>query len=375
MTVLIALIGGLAGMTVDLPEAAPVWLNWAKTIGQAVRPVVPAIAFYGIAALLATLGVALLNPGFTAKLVQLRVQNPIYLKTAGSRKYLRAQLDKVQTEFNYLFRHTQSLLPAPDNVNPIDINATYFKEQTIPLMALGPEIKGKTFEDCVLLGPAVLLPVRENTLDKVRFLVDGGEGLEDALFIEVPKGIPVQGVYALDGSTFRRCTFHRCAILGSREILTQFKRSLKKPALIPLCDVPSVSQALEPIQMEVELDDQALSFIHAAKCHSDKDTPITELVANLAIIRVFNHDTVATTIKEISLEVQGRHLPSDRNKVVWEGESRIGARDHRQYSLYYRQTLEGHMEPGEIPNKVKVRVSAIGLGDFTCSLPDALFAE
>ena len=89
----------------------------------------------------------------------------------------------------------------------------YFKGQRIHIADFVREgdpavIRGKTFEDCTLDGPAILSPKGVGIMEEVHFDTVGTD------FYTVPEGTLMTGVVVVDSCVFRRCTFHRIAVMG-----------------------------------------------------------------------------------------------------------------------------------------------------------------
>jgi len=85
-------------------------------------------------------------------------------------------------------------------------------------------IEDRTYEDAVILGPAMLVPVGEVTLDSNEFLAD-----PKGLFIEFPEGAPIQGGIGLRNVTFRRCEFRNVAIAGPPQLIAQLRAGFEFP--------------------------------------------------------------------------------------------------------------------------------------------------
>jgi hypothetical protein len=104
--------------------------------------------------------------------------------------------------------------------------------ETVRLVDLVDEnliIERQTFEDLLVLGPAVIAPLESVTFEEDTF---EGEDLE-SLLIEVPVGRRLTGVVGLREVTFRRCRFRNIAVLGARETLESFRAnvSVVQPAV------------------------------------------------------------------------------------------------------------------------------------------------
>jgi hypothetical protein len=80
-------------------------------------------------------------------------------------------------------------------------------------------IDGITFENCQIVGPAVLLPLENCTFRSNTF-----EGDEEAILWELrPPRTRVLGVIALRSCVFVGCRFTRIGIAGPPELIAQFR--------------------------------------------------------------------------------------------------------------------------------------------------------
>jgi len=79
-------------------------------------------------------------------------------------------------------------------------------------------IDGKTFEDCTIYGPAIIMPLESTTLAHNTFEAD-----PETLFWIVPEDkLRVIGAIGLVNCTFRRCVFRRIGVAGKRELRNLF---------------------------------------------------------------------------------------------------------------------------------------------------------
>lgn len=85
-------------------------------------------------------------------------------------------------------------------------------------------IENQTYQDAVILGPAVVAPIEDVTLDSNRFLLD-----PKGLFLPVPEGAPIQGAIGLRHVTFRRCEFHNVAIAGTPQVIADLRAQFEFP--------------------------------------------------------------------------------------------------------------------------------------------------
>lgn len=86
-------------------------------------------------------------------------------------------------------------------------------------------IEGQTFEDQVILGPAIVVPLGGVTLDDNTWVVDPG-----GLFIEFPDDKPIRGAIGLRNVTIRRCELRNIAIAGTADVIAQIRAQFEFPA-------------------------------------------------------------------------------------------------------------------------------------------------
>jgi hypothetical protein len=82
-------------------------------------------------------------------------------------------------------------------------------------------IEGRTFDQALIMGPAVLFPLGEVTFTDNLFDAD-----PDALFIELPEGREVVGIIGLRDVTFSGCEFRNIALAGTPESVARFRAEL-----------------------------------------------------------------------------------------------------------------------------------------------------
>jgi hypothetical protein len=82
-------------------------------------------------------------------------------------------------------------------------------------------LRGWTFEDCDIHGPALLVSSGPNMI-----LEPVAEADVDAFFVVLPGGTFVAGAIAIDRCTFRRCRFSRVSFAGPQEAVDQWKTSI-----------------------------------------------------------------------------------------------------------------------------------------------------
>ena len=82
-----------------------------------------------------------------------------------------------------------------------------------------PTIRERTFEDCDIDGPAIILSQGAGGFTDCEF-----DGPVDALFLEVPHRPMLIGVIVLIDCVFRRCHFRRIAILDTPENVERIKK-------------------------------------------------------------------------------------------------------------------------------------------------------
>jgi hypothetical protein len=78
-------------------------------------------------------------------------------------------------------------------------------------------IEDREFEDCIILGPAVIAPFR------CTFEYNVFEGKQDWVLLEVPEG-PRIGIIAVRNCVFRRCRFRGIGIAGGQSLIAKFQQ-------------------------------------------------------------------------------------------------------------------------------------------------------
>ncbi len=86
-------------------------------------------------------------------------------------------------------------------------------------------VEDKRFEDCEILGPAVIAP-----LEGVHFLNSSFGGNFESVFREVPQGLPLIGVVALRRVIFDRCQFTNIGIVGTHEFIAMASKGFVPPS-------------------------------------------------------------------------------------------------------------------------------------------------
>jgi hypothetical protein len=99
-----------------------------------------------------------------------------------------------------------SPLPVTTAIQPILPTKSQFSHERIRIADLPLEqnlfLRDKSFEDCVLAGPALLAPFRDVTFDHCGF---GGD--PESIVWTIPNPKFVVGAIGIERCTFRRCTF------------------------------------------------------------------------------------------------------------------------------------------------------------------------
>jgi hypothetical protein len=114
--------------------------------------------------------------------------------------------------------------PPPQTINPLE---TYFSKKIIRLVDLiydeQYEVKGKTFEDCVIFGPALIAFVPPGNISDCTW-----RGDPDSLFIEVVPKERAIGIVGIKDCTFRRCRFVGIGMIGPKEAVEHWKKGFKQ---------------------------------------------------------------------------------------------------------------------------------------------------
>lgn len=104
--------------------------------------------------------------------------------------------------------------------------AKRYKGQTLSIHGVprqGNLIVGVTFEDCTIIGPAVVVPTA-TSFSGCGFNVAGN--VESILWVVTPERDPVVGAIGLSGCSFVRCKFEKIGIAGRPDDIAMWRRSL-----------------------------------------------------------------------------------------------------------------------------------------------------
>lgn len=87
-------------------------------------------------------------------------------------------------------------------------------------------VKNRTFEECYIIGPAVLVPMNTGDLTGPTFVGDDQwwEEGENAFWAPTSDPIAFTGIIGLQDCVFRNCRYRRVGILMSEEELRQWKK-------------------------------------------------------------------------------------------------------------------------------------------------------
>ena len=88
----------------------------------------------------------------------------------------------------------------------------------------GAIIDGRTFTDCVIEGPAIMLALDGVNFDATHFGHTGGD-MRNMLFR--PLGTVAIGAIPVRNTTFRNCQFHTLGITGNDELLQMLAEQVK----------------------------------------------------------------------------------------------------------------------------------------------------
>jgi hypothetical protein len=82
-------------------------------------------------------------------------------------------------------------------------------------------VSDKTFEQSLILGPAVVAPT-----EGTRFIRCAFVGPPDSMLIEIPTGRQVQGIVGLRNVAFTDCVFQDVAFLGTAETMASLRAAM-----------------------------------------------------------------------------------------------------------------------------------------------------
>jgi len=88
----------------------------------------------------------------------------------------------------------------------------------------GAIIEGRTFTDCLIEGPAIMLVLDAVHFDSTNFGETGGD-VRNMLFR--PMGTMAIGAIPVRNSTFKNCQFHTLGITGAEDMLQMLASEVK----------------------------------------------------------------------------------------------------------------------------------------------------
>jgi len=89
-------------------------------------------------------------------------------------------------------------------------------------------VRDREFEDCLIQGPAVLLPFGEGAVFS-ECNITAMDARPDAVFLEIPDG-PRNGCVGLSNVTFRHCSFENIGIAGLPDDLARMREQIDRDA-------------------------------------------------------------------------------------------------------------------------------------------------
>ncbi len=127
--------------------------------------------------------------------------------------------------------------PPPPRPIAEDLTAATFSGQSISLFDLfreslrttgRPMISGKTFTDCTIEGPAVMLALKNVVFDACDMGYTGNGDVRALLLMPMAKN-RVIGAIAIEDCRFERCNFFMIGFTGPDSFIDQFLSVLDKP--------------------------------------------------------------------------------------------------------------------------------------------------
>lgn len=226
---------------------------------------------------------------------------------------------------------------------------THFERETVRLRDVVNEdglLVDKTFIDCTVIGPAVLIAQGEGTvIDAPTFIVDG-TATEDAVYIKAKRGQKFTGFVGVKDCLFRRCRFIRVALVVSDEQMQTWKREgrIQRTHVITETAQPEPEWSVYNFLRDRHRD--AVRIINESR--GTTDGAIADLSAALgrlsgetvATLKLKGHDAIADDLEPLG---PPRHLASG-------GYDRTSALNH-QYSVLREFTarLAEHRDKAATP--------------------------
>lgn len=108
--------------------------------------------------------------------------------------------------------------PMPEGLSKLSMPKELTTGTSVRLADFGSIITDQTFEDCEILGPAILAPRGSGG-----FYNCGWEGDADSLFWELPTGERIVGATVAENCVFTRCRFVNVGIAGTKDDIDRMR--------------------------------------------------------------------------------------------------------------------------------------------------------
>jgi hypothetical protein len=130
-------------------------------------------------------------------------------------------------------------MQAREHVEPLgfeDLLQSYIHDRSVyitDLARMGPVIHDKTFEKVSFVGPAMITPIANVTMNGTIFDTDGGP--PEATYLEVPDNTYTVGVIGLKDVIVKNCRFTRIQVVGDKAIIAKIKADVisSPPSQVP----------------------------------------------------------------------------------------------------------------------------------------------
>ena len=125
--------------------------------------------------------------------------------------------------------------PSGPPVTDVDFTQDLIENQAFSLLNLflaniekhGLVLRGKTFRNCLIEGPAVIMPLENCNFDACDFGYAAGD--INNLLLQ-PVGSKVTGAMVFADTKFERCTFFAVGFTGPPQLLEEFRAIPPRPA-------------------------------------------------------------------------------------------------------------------------------------------------
>lgn len=121
----------------------------------------------------------------------------------------------------------------------------YYRDASVAIGSFGPQLNGKTFENCEIIGPAILGVNVGRGLSMHEIWVDGDpETFQEQLFWEVPANASRVGAIGSENCRFVHCRFVGVGFMGTAKTLEMIRKAIVSLVPEPFSKRPTPGMAM-----------------------------------------------------------------------------------------------------------------------------------